>query len=255
MPPRIILEPNAKVRVYRDSEEVALKAARRFARLADQYVVGCGRFTVALSGGSTPRAMNSLLAAPPFLDTVPWSSIYFFWGDERCVPPDHPDSNYRMARETLLERAPIPAQNVHRIHAEEPDAGRAAGEYEETIAAAFRLAPDGLPRFDLILLGLGPEGHTASLFPGSPALHDGEHLVAAPWVEKLGAHRITLTPRALNAAARVVFLVAGEEKAPALREVLAGDASPDLYPARIVRPTDGELLWLLDAEAANLLPA
>ena len=245
------------IRVLPDRGAIARAAAELFTSAAGDARERGGTFSVALAGGSTPRDLYRLLAdeGEPFRARLPWEALRLFWGDERHVPPDHPDSNYRMARETLLERAPIPAQNVHRIHAEEPDAGRAAGEYEETIAAAFRLAPDGLPRFDLILLGLGPEGHTASLFPGSPALHDGEHLVAAPWVEKLGAHRITLTPRALNAAARVVFLVAGEEKAPALREVLAGDASPDLYPARIVRPTDGELLWLLDAEAANLLPA
>jgi len=186
---------HAQVRVYRDPEEVALKAARRFARLADQYVVGCGRFTVALSGGSTPRAMNSLLAAPPFLDTVPWSSIYFFWGDERCVAPDHPESNYRMANETLLSRVPVPHENVFRIPAEDPDHDHAAEEYEATLRTFFlRHAPKSstaplpnVPRLDLILLGMGPDGHTASLFPHTSALKSGNRIVVANHVEKLNA--------------------------------------------------------------------
>jgi len=244
------------VHVLPDRGEIARTAAELFAASSAAAAEHGEVWSVALSGGSTPRDLYRLLADPgsPFRSRVPWEALRIFWGDERHVPPDHPDSNYRMAREALLERAPIPAHNVHRIHAEEPDAARAASAYAETLAAAFRLAAGETPRFDLVLLGLGPEGHTASLFPGSPALHDAEHLVAAPWVEAVGAHRITLTPRVLNAAARVVFLVAGEEKAPAVRAVLQGDASPDLYPARAVQPARGEVVWLLDADAARLLP-
>jgi len=249
------------IRVLRDRGALARAAAEVFAAGAGAAAARGDFWSVALSGGSTPRDLYHLLADPdePFRAAIPWEVMRLFWGDERHVPPDHPDSNYRMAREALLERAPISVDNVYRIHAEEPDAAAAAAAYEATLAAVFRLPPPSprdlgtAPRFDLVLLGLGPEGHTASLFPGSPALHDDAHWVAAPWVEKLAAHRITLTPRALNAAARVVFLVAGDDKAPAVREVLEGDASPDLYPARAIRPESGELLWLLDTAAASLL--
>jgi 6-phosphogluconolactonase len=261
MTTRNIQEPHARLCVYRDAEEVALKAARRFARLADQYVVGCGRFTVALSGGSTPRAMNSFLAAPPFLDTVPWSSIYFFWGDERCVPPDHPDSNYRMARETLLSKVPVPEDNIFRIPAENPDPDRAAEEYETTLRHVFaRLAPKTstaplatVPRFDLVLLGMGADGHTASLFPDTPALHADDRVVTANYVEKLNAHRITLTARTINNARNVTFLVAGEDKAEALKQVLEGSYQPETYPSQLIQPQNGSLLWMADEAAARLL--
>src|SRR5437868_1140260 len=180
MTTRSLSRSAAAIRIYRDPEELALKAARHFARLADQYVLGCGRFTVALSGGSTPRAMLALLAAEPFFDTVPWSSIYFFWGDERCVPPDHPESNYRMANETLLAKVPVPRENIFRIPAEQSDHAHVAEEYSTTLRHFFLTGPGAvrsataplptLPRFDLILLGMGADGHTASLFPGTTAL-------------------------------------------------------------------------------------
>jgi 6-phosphogluconolactonase len=261
MSTRMLQISQAQVRVYRDADEVALKAARRFARLADQYVVGCGRFTVALSGGSTPRAMNSLLAAPPFLDTVPWSSIYFFWGDERCVPPDHKDSNYRMARETLLSRVPVPEDNVFRIPAENPDHERAAEEYEATLRNFFlRIAPKSstaplpnVPRFDLVFLGMGPDGHTASLFPGTPALHAGDRIVAANYVEKLSAHRITLTARTINNARNITFMAAGADKAEPLKQVLEGRDQPETYPSQLIHPQNGSLLWMVDEAAARLL--
>jgi 6-phosphogluconolactonase len=247
-----------EIRVLPDRGAIARAAAGIFTAAARAAAARGDLFSVALAGGSTPRDLYLLLAdeGEPFRAEVPWEAVRVFWGDERHVPPDHPDSNYRMARETLLDRVPISVDDVHRIHGEEPDASVAAAEYAGTLAAVFHLAPRApaaAPRFDLILLGLGPEGHTASLFPGSPALHDAAHLVAAPWVEKLAAHRITLTPRAINAAARIVFLVAGNDKAPAVREVLAGDAPPDLYPARAIQPAAGEPVWLLDAAAASLL--
>ena len=254
-------KPHAQVRVYRDAEEVALKAARRFARLADQYVVGCGRFTVALSGGSTPRTMNSLLAAPPFLDTVPWSSIYFFWGDERCVPPDHADSNYRMARETLLSRVPVPEDNVFRIPAENPDHDRAAEEYETTLRSFFlrnasksSTAPlPNVPRLDLVLLGMGPDGHTASLFPHTTALQADDRIVVSNYVEKMNAHRITLTARTINNARNVTFLAAGEDKAEPLKVVLEGARQPETCPSQLIHPQNGSLLWMVDEAAARLL--
>jgi 6-phosphogluconolactonase len=261
MTTKIIQEPHAQVRVYRDADEVALKAARRFARLADQYVIGCGRFTVALSGGSTPRAMNSLLTEQSFLDTVPWSSIFFFWGDERCVPPDHADSNYRMARETLLSKTPVPEGNIFRIPAENPDHERAAEDYELTLRTFFlKVAPrtstaplPNVPRFDLVLLGMGPDGHTASLFPNTTALHADDRLVVANFVQKFNSHRITLTARTINNARNVTFLAAGEDKAEPLKAVLEGSHQPETYPSQLIRPLNGSLLWMVDEAAARLL--
>jgi len=261
MSTKMLNRADAQVRVYHDAGEVALKAARYFARLADQYVVGSGKFTVALSGGSTPRAMFTLLSEAPFLDTVPWESIYFFWGDERSVPPDHADSNYRMAHETLLARAPVPAENIFRIPAELPDPERAAAEYATTLINFFaRQSPpsgtaplSGVPRFDLIFLGMGPDGHTASLFPGTTALQVTDRVVVANYVEKFKTHRITLTAPVINNARNVTFVAAGADKAEALREVLEGDYQPELYPSQLIRPHQGSLLWMVDEAAAARL--
>ena len=263
MSTRIFETPNAQIRVYHDPGELALKAARRFARLADQYVVGSGRFTVALSGGSTPKAMFSVLAAEPFLDTVPWSSIYFFWGDERCVPPDHPDSNYRMTSEALLSKVPVPPGNVFRIPAELPKPEQAAEAYTATLTKFFLSGPGAnrtgtaplsrVPRFDLVFLGMGPDGHTASLFPHSTALQAGEQIVVANYVEKFKAHRITLTAATINNARNVTFLAAGEDKTETLRNVLEGEYQPDVYPSQLIRPRNGTLLWMVDEAAARLL--
>jgi 6-phosphogluconolactonase len=261
MSTRMLNKPGAQVRVYRDSDELALKAARHFARLADQYSIGSGRFTVALSGGSTPRKMYSILAEEPFLDTVPWSSIYFFWGDERSVPPDHADSNYRMAYETLLSKVGVPGENIFRIPAEQPDPARAAEQYSATLieffltgAARPLTAPlSNVPRFDLVLLGMGPDGHTASLFPHTPALDNDESIAAANYVEKLKAHRITLTAKTINNARNVTFVVAGEDKAEALKNVIEGDNRPELYPSQLIRPRNGTLLWMVEEAAARLL--
>lgn len=263
MSTRILQTPHARVRVYRDPEELALKAARLFARLADQYVIGCGKFTVALSGGSTPKAMFSVLAAEPFLDTVPWSSIYFFWGDERCVPPDHADSNYRMTSEALLSKVSVPPENIFRIPAELPDPERAAEEYTATLTRFF-LAGAGpnrtgtaplsnVPRFDLVFLGMGPDGHTASLFPHTTALQAGEQIAVANYVEKFNAHRITLTAATINNACNVTFLAAGEDKTETLKNVLEGSYQPDVYPSQLIRPRNGTLLWMVDEAAARLL--
>jgi 6-phosphogluconolactonase len=263
MSTKMLQKPSCQVRIYRDPEELAQKAARRFARLADQYVVGCGRFTVALSGGSTPRAMFSLLAAAPFLDTVPWSSIYFFWGDERCVPPDHQDSNYRMASETLLSKVSAKPENIFRIPAEMEDPQRAAEEYATTLTRFFLTgrgatktgtAPlSNLPRFDLVLLGMGPDGHTASLFPQTTALQAGETIAVANYVEKFKAHRITLTAATINNARNVTFVAAGKDKAESLAGVLEGSYQPGLYPSQLIHPSNGTLLWMVDEAAASLL--
>jgi 6-phosphogluconolactonase len=259
----MIQKSNAQIRVYRDPDELALKAARSFARMADQYVVGCGRFSVALSGGSTPRAMLSLLAGPPFNDTVPWSAIYFFWGDERCVPPDHQDSNYRMAKEALLSKVPVPEQNIFRMPAELEDHREAASRYEATLVSFFLSAGkqsgtaplSNVPRFDLVMLGMGPDGHTASLFPGTSALRETERVVAANFVEKLNANRITLTSTTINNARNVTFLVAGADKAEPLKQVIEGPYQPEVYPSQLIQPNNGRLLWMIDQTAAQLLSA
>jgi 6-phosphogluconolactonase len=261
MPSRILEKAGAQVRVYRDNEELALKAARRFARLADQYVVGCGRFTVALSGGSTPKAMFALLAQSPFVETIPWSSIYFFWGDERCVPPDHGDSNYRMTAETLLVRVGVPEENVFRIPAELADPKLAAQTYADTLQQFFLKTIDtkstaplsNVPRFDLVFLGMGSDGHTASLFPGTAALHNDTDIVTANYVEKFQAYRITLTAKTINNARNVTFLIAGQDKAETLKQVLEGDPRIEPYPSQMIHPVKGTLLWLVDEAAASLL--
>jgi 6-phosphogluconolactonase len=236
--------------------ELARAAAEEVVRLAGEAVAARGRFTFVLSGGSTPRSLFTLLADPheSFRDRITWNAVHVFWGDERCVPPDHPDSNYRMAREALLDHVPIPAANVHRIAAENPDAAAAAALYDAELGTFFSLADGenrGLPRFDLILLGLGPDGHTASLFPGNAAVHETERRVIAPFVEKLNTHRITLTAPVLNHAAVVIFLVSGAEKVAALAAVIEGARQVDLYPAQIIQPDDGALMWLVDNAAAQ----
>lgn len=238
-----------------DAGALARDAAEELARCAEEAVRERGRFTLALAGGSTPKRLYELLADrdAPFRERIDWSSVHFFWGDERHVPPDHSDSNYRMAREALLDAVPVPPGNVHRIRAELPGAVQAAAEYEAELRRSFALVPGEVPRFDLVLLGLGADGHTASLFPGSEALHERERLVAAPWIAKLQAFRITLTPPVIERAAEVLFLVSGEDKAPALHAVLAGERDPDRLPAQLARPRDGRLLWLVDRTAASRL--
>jgi 6-phosphogluconolactonase len=245
------------LRVARDASDLARRAADVFASIAEDAVRKRGRFMVALAGGDTPRALYAVLAADaqvpaPRLD---WSRARVFWGDERCVPPDHPESNYRMASEALLDKVPIPAAHVHRMRGEDEDPQRAADLYASVLRAAFGAPAPELPRFDLVLLGLGADAHTASLFPGSSVLRETARLVAAPHVEKLAAHRLTLTPPVLNAAMHVVFLVSGRAKAGPLRDVLEQEVRPELRPAQCVRPERGELLWLVDAEAASRLGA
>lgn len=247
------------IHVLADGVELARTAAEKFAARTAEAVRAHGLATVLLAGGSTPRMLYALLAGdgdPSFRARVPWDRIHFFWGDERHVPPDHADSNYRMTHEALLSRVPAPPAHVHRVRAESPDAGAAADEYEREIRDFFtsrRLMAGAFPRFDLVLLGMGPDGHTASLFPGTAVVHEKDRMVAAPWVPKLRAHRITLTPPVLNSATAVVFLVSGEEKAEALREVLEGDRRPDRYPSQMIRPEQGELVWLVERTAARLL--
>jgi 6-phosphogluconolactonase len=227
------------IEVYANSQELARGAAEYFVARSSEAVAQKGFFTVALSGGSTPKVLYQLLADEnePFRAQVPWAKIHFFWSDERHVPPDHPDSNYRMAYEAMLSRVPVPESSIHRVHSENPNADEAARQYEQTLL-----------QLDLILLGLGPDGHTASIFPGSEVLHETKRLVAAPWVEKFNSYRITMTLPLLNSGAVVLFLVSGAEKAGIVKEVLEG---PKKYPAQFVQPTHGQLLWMLDKDAAD----
>ena len=229
-------------------------AAEEIIHDAADAVAQRGRFTIALSGGSTPRNLYTLIAANASA-SLPWDQMFFFWGDERHVPQSNPESNYRMARETLLSKTPVPAANIFPVPAENPDASAAAESYEQTLRKFFDVASGEFPRFDLILLGMGPDGHTASLFPETAALQEKSRLVVANWVEKLKTSRITLTLPVLNAARCVAFLVSGTDKAAVLREVLEGNAPAEKYPSKLVRPTDGRLIWFVDRAAASELSA
>jgi len=242
---------HATVTVVASEASLAEEAAQAVADAAEEALNRTGRFTLALSGGSTPRRLYARLASPPFHSWIDWSRLHVFWGDERCVPPDHPDSNYRLVHESLLSRVPIPPERVYRMRGEDPDPERAALDYSQALTRIFSLTPGELPRFDLILLGLGADGHTASLFPGAPALDEARRLVVAAYVEPLKAYRLTLTLPVLNAAARVIFLVSGKEKAEALRAVLRNGPSPN-RPASLIRP-EHEALWLADRAAASRL--
>jgi 6-phosphogluconolactonase len=239
----------AEVRVYTGASALARAAAEHFVALSIAAVRAHGQFAVALSGGSTPKTLYSLLATNEFAARLDWTRVHIFWGDERCVPPEHPDSNYRMARQALLDHAPIPAGNIYRIQGEREPA-EAADDYERALQAFFTRRQ---PRFDLILLGMGDDGHTASLFPGTAVIHEQARWVVAYYVEKLRAWRVTLTPVVINAAANVTFVVSGAGKAECLSRVLTGPYQPDVLPAQIVRPADGHLLWLLDVDAAAQL--
>jgi 6-phosphogluconolactonase len=250
--------PAAAVTVLEDPAALARAAADSFVAIARCAVNAHGQFAVALAGGSTPKSLYDLLAAgeaQSVREAVPWERAHVFWGDERHVPPTHPDSNYRMAFEVLLSRVPVSSDRIHRIQAEDPDAGAAAAAYEETLRDVFGLTGGQLPVFDLILLGMGPEGHTASLFPGSEALHERVRLVVAPWVEKVKAHRITLSPPVLTNADAVVVLVSGAGKAQALQAVLEGPLQPEVWPAQILRSARGGVSWLVDRAAAGRLQA
>ena len=234
----------ADVQVYPDANSLARAAAEYFVTLAAEAITARGRFVVALSGGSTPRATYRLLASREFAPRVDWSCVHVFWGDERCVPPDHPESNYALARETLLDHVPLPEGNIRRIRAE-LDPRRAAALYQEELEAV--LGTEG--RFDLILLGIGADGHTASLFPGTLALEEKTRWVVENYVESLSAWRVTLTLPVLNAARHVTFLVSGAAKAETLARIQAGER----LPVALVHPSPGQLTWIVDSAAAGQL--
>ncbi|MGZ9143712.1 MAG: 6-phosphogluconolactonase [Candidatus Binatia bacterium] len=234
--------------ICRDVDGLSRKAAEQFVALARQAIAARGRFAVALSGGSTPKALYSLLATAEFSEQLDWRQIHLFFGDERCVAPDHAESNYRMVAEALLSQIAIPSENVHRMAGELAPLA-AAVAYERELKQFFSQSETNLPRFDLLLLGLGEDGHTASLFPGSSALHETKCLVAPIYVEKLAAHRLTLTLPAINHAAQISFLIAGKSKAAIVKEIFA-PAPPD-YPAARIQPARGQLTWFITQDAAG----
>lgn len=241
MRPEIIIATNQQAFIR--------QAADMIVEIGQDALAKQGRYSMALSGGSTPKPVYQKLAGPDYASALDWSKAHIFWSDERAVPPQHPDNNYRMAKKNLLDGLQIPKANIHRVRGEiEPL--RAAADYEEDLREFF---PHPKKTFDLVLLGMGADGHTASLFPGSAALEESEKWVAANLIEKLNAWRITLTYPAINAAANVLFLVSGGNKAAALKSIIQGDSGGNQLPAGLVKPTDGKLIWLVDQEAAALL--
>ncbi len=236
------------VRVFRDVEELSLRAAEAVVGTINDAIRGAGRCSLVLSGGSTPRTLYGLLASQ-FRDQIPWAHVHVFWGDERYVSPSDAHSNERMAREALLDHVPCPPANVHPIPTQFSDPNAAARDYEATLRGYF---VGEWPRFDLVFLGLGPEGHTASLFPGSPALEERLRWVVPVTAPAEPPLRLTLTLPALTRAANTYFLVTGSNKAQALQHILAGSADPNTYPASGVRPAQGALIWWVDREAAGL---
>jgi len=244
-----------RVRIFPGLEELSLAAAERFLELAALALTTKACFCVALSGGSTTRRLYQLLASSQFASRIAWEKVQLFQVDERCVPPDDPESNYHMMREALLVRAPIPEANFHRLRAELPDRQEAARLYAEELDRVLQPRAGEWPRFDLVILGMGADGHTASLFPGTPALSEATLWVMATSVPTLGTHRLTLTLPVLNAAAEVIFLVSGAEKAKALATVLGDSPAALLLPAQLVRPVLGDVWWYVDQAAAQCLPA
>jgi 6-phosphogluconolactonase len=241
------------IQIFPDVAAIAQHAAAIFVKAAEQAVRDRGVFRVAMAGGSTPKALHALLVAEPFRSQLPFEKMQLFFGDERHVPPDHAESNFRMVNETFVSKTPIKPEQVFRIKAELQDSERAALDYEQTLKTQFALKPGELPRFDLMLLGMGNEGHTLSLFPGTTALRDNGRLVVRTWVGKLFTERITCTAPVANNSAAVLFMIAGADKAPALKAVLEGPYEPDQLPSQLIQPANGKLFFLVDSAAGGML--
>jgi len=243
---------NTELRIFKDLLELSVHAAARFVELALDCVKRQGEFTVCLSGGSTPVDTYDLLGREPHRSAIPWGKVHIFWGDERCIPLDRPDNHYTLASELFLRKVRIPKSNIHRMRGEADDPTAAADEYQAMLQSFFKLSPGTYPRFDLILLGMGEDGHTASLYPGTRGLEEQEGLVAGHYVPQRKGFRLTLTLPVLCNAAQVMFMVSGKSKATALRSVLR---RPDekVLPAQMVRPLNGTLVWLVDEAAAGEL--
>jgi 6-phosphogluconolactonase len=243
-------------RVLPDAAALAVQAAEEFTQTLEKAVAERGRARVAISGGSTPKVAFQLLADPnqPWRSRMPWDKLELFWVDERCVPPDNTESNYRMTREAMLDHVPLRPEQVHRMEGElDPQA--AAARYESLLRNSFRLEGAESPRFDLVQLGMGPDGHTASLFPHTEALHEMARLVTANHVAQKNTWRVTLTWPVINNASSVFFLIGGADKAELVQEVFAGPRDPERLPSQLIWPSSGILTLVLDQAAAALLPA
>jgi 6-phosphogluconolactonase len=246
--------PQRTVQLFNHCSEIASFAAKEVARIAAEAVSARGVFTIALAGGSTPKMLYALMAEHPTLrNSLPWDKMNVFFGDERHVGPGHADSNFQMATDSMLSKVPLRENQIHRIKGEYPDAAQAAAEYEEVLRQQFSLKAGQFPRFDVLLLGMGNEGHTLSLFPGTRALHESQRIVVSNWVGKLFTDRITITAPAANTAANVFFMVTGSDKACALKAVLEGPHEPDQLPSQMIQPANGSLYWLIDAAAGSML--
>lgn len=254
-----MIDSKAEIIVVKTAADVVTRAAQIFSEAAEKAIAERGQFLVALSGGSTPRGLYELLGSETWRNRIKWDAVHLFWSDERAVAPRDKDSNYGMAHEALMAHISIPAANVHRMKAErasESDAAarRAAEDYAREMRGVFKLSDTQVPRFDLILLGMGADGHTASLFPGTRAVNEQAKLVAGVYVEKLNSTRLTLTFPVINHAARVLFLVTGADKAACLQEVLHSESNASTkYPVQLVKPLNGKLTWLIDSAAAQSL--
>jgi 6-phosphogluconolactonase len=247
--------PQREVRILKDGAAIARLAADKFLDLAQAAVQQRGSFSVALAGGSTPKLLYSLLATDSALRAaLPWDKMHLFFGDERHVGPDDAQSNFKMASEAMLSKVPVKQEQVHRMKGEYPDAEKAAREYEQELHAHFKSKEGELPRFDLVLVGMGDEGHCLSLFPGTKALHSAAgRTVVSNWVGKLFTDRITITAPVANNGAHIIFTVTGKEKALALKGVLEGPHEPEQLPSQLIQPTNGTLLWLVDEAAGSML--
>jgi len=242
------------IRILADSAAITRRAADEFIKSASESVAQHGVFNVAFAGGSTPKSLYSLLADDPsYRDKIAWEKMRVFFGDERHVPPDHSDSNFRMASEALFSKGLLKPEQIARIKGEYPDTEKAALEYEQVLRAYFQVKDGEYPRFDLVLLGMGDEGHTLSLFPGTKALHPGGRIVVRNWVGKFFTERVTITAETANHANRVMFMITRADKAPALKAVLEGPYEPEQLPAQFIQPMSGNALWLIDRDAAKML--
>jgi 6-phosphogluconolactonase len=241
------------IRIFPDVAAIAQHAANIFVNAAKQAVKERGVFRVAMAGGSTPKTLYALLVSEPFRSQLSFDKMKLFFGDDRHVPPDHPDSNYRMVSENFVSKTPIRPEQVFRMKTELQDTEKAALEYEQTLKTQFALKPGELPRFDLMMLGMGNEGHTLSLFPATTALRDNGRLVVRTWVGKLYTERITCTAPVANNSAAVLFMIAGADKAPALKAVLEGPYEPDQLPTQYIKPANGKLIFLVDSAAGGML--
>lgn len=241
------------IAIYDDKHILSQHAAEYIMRIAKETIDLHGRFTIALTGGTTPGEAYSLLGSEPIRSQIDWQRVHIFWGDERCVPRTNSESNYYLAQEVLFDKIAIPNSQIHPMPADQPDRNAASQVYTSEMQRVF--GTNEIPIFDLIHLGMGPEGHAVSLFPQQDALHEKHRLVMPVRVPKPPPDRLTFTPPLLNAARNVLFTVTGSEKADALHAVLDGEYQPDEYPAQIVRPKNGEVVWMLDRAAAQKLQA